>query len=72
MYLTHITLTTGHQSRSERADIDDATLALLAPWLAVVPHASIMAYRGDIDWMADFEACAAWAWITRAPSLESI
>ena len=165
MYLTHITLTTGHQSRSERADIDDATLALLAPWLdtllatgdtpplpvaplahfsasaaqqdgaliltlfapagphtpgqpatagrlipmltmgvaqrsrhaaalwpllvaqhgtvarlrepgtpglAVVPHPSMPAYRGDIAWMADFEACVAWAWIIRKPTLETV
>lgn len=165
MYLTHITLTTGHKSRSERADIGDDMLALLRPWLgtlladgdkhplpvaplahfsasaaqhdgsliltlfspagphtpgqpatagrglpmitmgvaqrsrhaaelwplliaqagvktglrqpgtpwmAVALHPSITAYRGDIDWMADFEACVAWAWITLAPILSSV
>lgn len=32
-YIRHITLTTGHCNRSSRAEVDDATLAVLAPWL---------------------------------------
>lgn len=35
------------------------------PWCAVVMHLSIMAYADAIDWLADFERCVAWAWITR-------
>lgn len=33
MYINHITLSTGHCNRSRRADVDDATLAVLVPWL---------------------------------------
>lgn len=33
MYINHMTLTTGHSSRSQRADVTDATLAVITPWL---------------------------------------
>ena len=33
VYINHITMTTGHVARSYRADVTDATLAALAPWL---------------------------------------
>lgn len=33
MYTNHITLTTGHCRRSSRTEVDDATVALLHPWL---------------------------------------
>lgn len=159
-YITHITLSTGHASRSDRSSVDDATLVVLrswlqrlvdtgateslpvaalsnfaahatvghgallvtllgpagphtpgrpaaaripmitigvaqrsrqsaelwplmveqfgaraglppppSPWLAVAVHPSSAAYRGDIGWLADFEQCVAWAWITRNPAI---
>lgn len=43
-----------------------------APWCAVVLHPSLSAYRGDVEWMGDFERCIAWAWITRRPALQSV
>lgn len=43
-----------------------------APWCAVVLHPSIMAHPNAIGWLADFERCVAWAWITRNTQLESI
>jgi hypothetical protein len=33
MYFNHLTLTTGHNARTSRADVSDETLALVAPWL---------------------------------------
>ena len=33
MYINHVTLTTGHVTRSHRADVDDGTLAAVSPWL---------------------------------------
>lgn len=39
------------------------------PWLAVAIHPSIMAHTDAIAWLADFERCVAWAWITRKPDL---
>ena len=41
------------------------------PWCAVVMHPSIMAHADAIGWLADFERCVAWAWITRNTQLES-
>lgn len=41
------------------------------PWCAVVIHPSIMAHANTIGWLADFERCVAWAWITRNTYLES-
>ena len=32
-HIHHITINTGHCNRSRRADVDDATLAVLVPWL---------------------------------------
>lgn len=32
-YINHITLSTGHCRRSPRAEVDDATLRLLYPWI---------------------------------------
>lgn len=42
------------------------------PWCAVVLHPIIAAYRGDVEWMGDFERCVAWAWITRNPKMTSV
>lgn len=35
-YLNHITLSTGHTRRSERAEVSGETLARVAPWLAAL------------------------------------
>jgi hypothetical protein len=43
-----------------------------APWCAVAIHPSIMMHFDVMGWIADFERCCAWAWITRKPSLEII
>ena len=43
-----------------------------APWLAVAVHPTLAHYRGATDWLADFERCVAWAWITRRPGLEAV
>ena len=32
-YIHHVTLNTGHNRRSPRAEVSDATLALMSPWL---------------------------------------
>lgn len=36
MYLNHITLSTGHTRRSERAEVSGETLARVGPWLAAL------------------------------------
>lgn len=41
-----------------------------APWCAVVVHPSAFAHRDALDWLADFERCVAWAWITRQPDIK--
>lgn len=41
------------------------------PWCAVAVHPSIMMHADAIGWLADFERCVAWAWITRNAQLES-
>ena len=41
------------------------------PWCAVAVHPSIMAHPNAIGWLADFERCVSWAWITRNAQLES-
>jgi hypothetical protein len=33
LYINHITLNTGHNARSQRQAVSDATLAIVAPWL---------------------------------------
>lgn len=148
MYIHHITLTTGHVTRSQRGDVTDGTLAAVAPWLqsainsgrqhalpglpdyaaavfvqdgglvvtvyahqpdigqrlplvtfgvaqrsrhgealwallvanfkahalakrprepwcAVALHPTLAGDFGATQWLADFERCVAWAWITR-------
>ena len=40
------------------------------PWCAVAVHPSITAHADAIGWLADFERCVAWAWITRNVQLE--
>jgi hypothetical protein len=34
MYINHLTVNTGHLLRTERADVRDDVLAVMAPWLA--------------------------------------
>ncbi|QTD44309.1 hypothetical protein [Ottowia testudinis] len=41
-----------------------------APWCAVHLHPTVD--RDALDWLADFERCIAWAWITRKPQLEAV
>lgn len=152
MYINHVTLTTGHVTRSQRRDVADDTLAAVAPWLqsainsgqqhplpglpqyaaavfvqdgglvvtvyahqpdigqrlplvtfgvaqrsrhgealwallvanfgahalakrprepwcAVALHPTLAGDLGATQWLADFERCVAWAWITRNPDL---
>lgn len=154
MYINHITLTTAHVTRSQRADVDDGTLAVVTPWLQQAVNSgrqhplpglpeyaatvflqdgglvvTVYARQADIgprlplvtfgvaqrsrhgealwalmmanfgaharaqrprepwcaaalhptlqldieatEWLADFERCVAWAWITRTPDLTS-
>ena len=33
MYINHLTITTGHNARTSRADVADETLSVVAPWL---------------------------------------
>lgn len=40
-----------------------------APWCAVALHPGLAMHRGPTVWLGDFERCAAWAWITRNPSI---
>lgn len=42
------------------------------PWCAVAVHQSIMAHADAIGWLADFERCVAWAWITRNAQLDTL
>lgn len=39
------------------------------PWCAVVLHEPSLGYPESLEWLGDFERCAAWAWITRSPDL---
>lgn len=39
MYINHLTLITGHNARTSRADVDDDVLALVAPWLLSIVNA---------------------------------
>ncbi|HEX5539880.1 MAG TPA: hypothetical protein VFX01_08855, partial [Methylophilaceae bacterium] len=36
MYINHITMTTGHNARTSRADVADDVLAVVAPWLSEI------------------------------------
>lgn len=42
------------------------------PWLAVAVHQSAIAHRDSLEWLADFERCVGWAWITRQPSIDCV
>lgn len=42
MYLNHITLTTGHARRSDRAEVSPRTTALLAPWLDAAANSGVL------------------------------
>ncbi|QNM94879.1 hypothetical protein [Chitinimonas koreensis] len=44
-YLNHYTLTTSHNRRSDRAEVAEATMAVVAPW--VLEHAAIDRRPGD-------------------------
>jgi hypothetical protein len=47
-YIAHITLTTGHIARQQRADVSDAALATLVPWLA---DALATGQRTPLPWL---------------------
>lgn len=42
------------------------------PWLAALVYPSAMMHGESLAWLADFERCCAWAWITRNPNLQSV
>lgn len=42
------------------------------PWCAVAVHPSAIMYLESITWLADFERCVAWSWITRNPALSAV
>lgn len=42
------------------------------PWCAAIVYPSAMAHKDALSWLADFERCCAWAWITRNTKLESV
>lgn len=42
MYINHITLTTGHNARTSRADVSDEVLAVVAPWLAGIINSGVL------------------------------
>lgn len=35
-----------------------------APWCAVITHPALADHQDAANWLADFERCVAWAWIT--------
>ncbi len=39
------------------------------PWCAAALHPELARNLDAADWLADFERCVAWAWITRNPGL---
>lgn len=41
------------------------------PWCAAIVYQSSIMHRDALSWLADFERCCAWAWITRNAQLES-
>lgn len=41
------------------------------PWIATALHPALFARLEEASWLADFEQCVAWAWITRNPAIES-
>ncbi|MDO4687083.1 MAG: hypothetical protein Q4A92_11110 [Corynebacterium sp.] len=42
------------------------------PWCAVSLHEPLSVLRDALEWLGDFERCAAWAWITRNPALTAV
>jgi len=42
------------------------------PWCAAIVYPSVMAHKSTLSWLADFERCCSWAWITRNAQLGSI
>lgn len=42
------------------------------PWLGVIVYQTVIMHKESLDWLADFERCCAWAWITRNPNIEAI
>lgn len=42
------------------------------PWLAVSVHPALIVHPESAQWLADFEQCVAWAWITRNRDLEAV
>ncbi|UNU01215.1 hypothetical protein [Xanthomonas translucens] len=43
-----------------------------APWCAVAPYPTLVAHPDAIEWLGDFERCAAWAWASRHPGLRAV
>lgn len=41
------------------------------PWCAAALHPTLQLDIEATEWLADFERCVAWAWITRTPDLTS-
>lgn len=42
MYINHLTLTTGHNARTSRADVSDDVLAVVAPWLSGIVNSGAL------------------------------
>lgn len=42
------------------------------PWCGVILHPSLLLYQQDISWLADFERCVAWTWISGNASLKAV
>ena len=42
------------------------------PWLAANIYPSLNLHLECAAWLADFEQCVAWAWITQCPALEDV
>ena len=42
------------------------------PWCSTIVYPSSLMRKDALSWLADFERCCAWAWITRNAKLESI
>lgn len=53
MYLNHITLTTGHTRRSDRAEVSGETLARVGPWLAALVESGLPAQL-PVSGLADY------------------
>lgn len=71
IYLHHITVTTGHASRSRREDVPDSALNMLRPWIAdclatgetmAIPE--VAPYRGQCLREGGALMCTVWAHAT--------